>query len=181
LKDSTIPGPAGPVPVRIHMPDTMKGVYLHFHWGGFVLGKPVLNDSHLDRLANNCDMALVSVDHWLRRRVFRICTNGSGTKKECNDGFQSTMKHGISLTHRFRISVGNQSPAGAPQGSGVFPFMGFARMRPPKGRYDCPILADSDPDPLQGFLSSSDSMLPARPLHRFSGPVVGQTLKNHGS
>ena len=63
--DRTIPGPAGPVPVRVHVPDTVKGVYLHFHGGGFVLGKPVLNDPAMDRLARDCNVAVVSVDYRL--------------------------------------------------------------------------------------------------------------------
>ena len=64
-QDRTIPGPAGPVPVRVHVPEIVKGVYLHFHGGGFVLGKPILNDLAMERLANDCSVAVVSVDYRL--------------------------------------------------------------------------------------------------------------------
>jgi acetyl esterase len=64
-RNQSIPGPDGPVTVRVHVPDTVKGVYLHFHGGGFVLGKPVLNDPAMDRLAHDCDVAVVSVDYRL--------------------------------------------------------------------------------------------------------------------
>ncbi len=60
-----IPGPAGPVPVRIVAPERPRGVYLHFHGGGWVLGAA----HHFDRMhraiADTCGLAVVSVDYRL--------------------------------------------------------------------------------------------------------------------
>src|SRR3954471_4841495 len=36
-QDRTVPGPDGPIPVRVLVPETVRGVYLHFHGGGMVL------------------------------------------------------------------------------------------------------------------------------------------------
>ncbi|MFG1347035.1 alpha/beta hydrolase [Xanthobacter autotrophicus DSM 431] len=62
----TIPGPRGPVPVRILMPDgDPKGVYLHIHGGGWTLGSARENEGLTDRIATNCGLAVVSVDYAL--------------------------------------------------------------------------------------------------------------------
>jgi len=66
----TIPGPRGPVPVRIYMPDgAPRGVYLHIHGGGWTLGSARENESLLDRIAANCGLAVVSVDYALAPEV----------------------------------------------------------------------------------------------------------------
>ncbi|MEP9352387.1 alpha/beta hydrolase [Xanthobacter sp. KR7-65] len=65
-RDETIPGPRGPVPVRIYMPDgAARGVYLHIHGGGWTLGSARENESMLDRIAAVCGLAVVSVDYAL--------------------------------------------------------------------------------------------------------------------
>lgn len=60
-----IPGPAGPVPVRVVAPPSPRGVYLHFHGGGWALGAA----HHFDRMhraiADGCGLAVVSVDYRL--------------------------------------------------------------------------------------------------------------------
>lgn len=62
----TIPGPRGPIPVRIFMPDAApKGVYLHFHGGGWTVGSARENETLLDRIAERCGLAVVSVDYGL--------------------------------------------------------------------------------------------------------------------
>ncbi len=62
----TIPGPRGPVSVRILMPDEApRGVYLHFHGGGWTLGTARENDLLTDRIASRCGLAVVSVDYAL--------------------------------------------------------------------------------------------------------------------
>ncbi len=62
----TIPGPRGPVPVRIFLPDgAPKGVYLHIHGGGWTVGSARENEALLDRIAGNCGLAVVSVDYAL--------------------------------------------------------------------------------------------------------------------
>lgn len=62
----TIPGPRGPVPVRILMPDgAPKGVYLHVHGGGWTVGSARENEGLTSRIAANCGLAVVSVDYAL--------------------------------------------------------------------------------------------------------------------
>lgn len=62
----TIPGPRGPVPVRIYRPDgAPRGVYLHIHGGGWTVGSARENEALLDRIAANCGLAVVSVDYAL--------------------------------------------------------------------------------------------------------------------
>lgn len=64
--DETVPGPRGPVPVRIVMPDgAPKGVYLHIHGGGWSVGSARENDGLTDRIAARCGLAVVSVDYAL--------------------------------------------------------------------------------------------------------------------
>jgi len=62
----TIPGPRGPIPLRILMPDgAPKGVYLHIHGGGWTFGSARENDNLTDRIAANTGLAVVSVDYRL--------------------------------------------------------------------------------------------------------------------
>jgi acetyl esterase/lipase len=59
----TIEGPAGPLPLRIIAPATPRGVYLHIHGGGWTLGTADEQDPWLDRLAERCGFACVSVEY----------------------------------------------------------------------------------------------------------------------
>ena len=60
-----IDGPAGPLRLRIIAPPEPRGAYLHIHGGGWVFGAPDEQDPRLDRLADNCGLAVVSVDYRL--------------------------------------------------------------------------------------------------------------------
>ena len=60
-----IPGPAGPVVVRIQRPDTIKGVYLHIHGGGFVLGRAHHYDELMSFISEGTGAVTVSVDYRL--------------------------------------------------------------------------------------------------------------------
>lgn len=53
------------VPVRVFVPDDVRGVYLHIHGGGFVYGSARLQDDRLERLAVACRAAVVSVEYRL--------------------------------------------------------------------------------------------------------------------
>ncbi|HEY1949620.1 MAG TPA: alpha/beta hydrolase [Bryobacteraceae bacterium] len=53
------------IPLRVIAPDRPRGVYLHIHGGGFVLGSPDLQDSSLERIAENTGLACVSVGYRL--------------------------------------------------------------------------------------------------------------------
>ncbi|MFN0262446.1 alpha/beta hydrolase [Tepidamorphus sp. 3E244] len=65
--DRTVPGRGGEVPVRIIAPRTResRGVYLHIHGGGWVLGAPAENDPRLERIAEKTGLTSVSVDYRL--------------------------------------------------------------------------------------------------------------------
>ncbi|PPQ31357.1 alpha/beta hydrolase [Rhodopila globiformis] len=54
-----------PIPLRIIAPDTIRGVYLHIHGGGWVLGAADLQDPLLERIADNTGLAVVSVEYRL--------------------------------------------------------------------------------------------------------------------
>jgi acetyl esterase len=53
------------VALRVIAPERAKGAYLHFHGGGFVLGASDRHDTILERIAQNTDMACVSVEYRL--------------------------------------------------------------------------------------------------------------------
>ena len=60
-----LPGPEGPIPVRILRPETIEGIYLHFHGGGMTLGSAASMDGRNWPLAQACNVAVISVDYRL--------------------------------------------------------------------------------------------------------------------
>ena len=60
-----IPGPAGPIALRIFRPDVSKGGYLHFHGGGFVMGGPDQQDVMLEAIARETGLTVVSAGYRL--------------------------------------------------------------------------------------------------------------------
>ena len=65
VTDTAVPGPAGPVPVRIYQPDlaTPAPTVAWFHAGGGVIGDLETADSCCRRLANRTAAVVVSVDY----------------------------------------------------------------------------------------------------------------------
>ncbi len=61
----TIEGPGGPLDLRIIAPENPDGIYLHIHGGGWVIGGPEEQDPRLERIADNANLAVVSVDYRL--------------------------------------------------------------------------------------------------------------------
>lgn len=62
----TIPGPAGEIPVRIIRPaGEVRGVYLHLHGGGWVLGAAHHHDIRNQQLADATGLVTFSVDYRL--------------------------------------------------------------------------------------------------------------------
>ena len=53
------------IPLRIIAPDQIKGVYLHIHGGGWVLGSADQQDPMLEHIADNTGLAVVSVEYRL--------------------------------------------------------------------------------------------------------------------
>jgi acetyl esterase len=64
-QERTIAGPSGEVPVRVFVPQTVHGVYLHIHGGGWVLGRAHHQDVRNWAIARHCEVAVVSVDYRL--------------------------------------------------------------------------------------------------------------------
>jgi len=61
----TIRGPGGDLGLRIFRPQNARGVYLHYHGGGWVLGAAHHQDALLEAIADRCGVAVVSVDYRL--------------------------------------------------------------------------------------------------------------------
>lgn len=61
----TIEGKHGPIGLRVIAPEQPRGVYLHIHGGGWVLGSVDQQDGWLERFADRAGMACVSVDYRL--------------------------------------------------------------------------------------------------------------------
>lgn len=51
------------VPVRVIVPDRVRGIYLHIHGGGWALGDARAQDPALDRIATRAQVAVVSVQY----------------------------------------------------------------------------------------------------------------------
>ncbi|MGE0225174.1 MAG: alpha/beta hydrolase [Acetobacteraceae bacterium] len=62
----SVPGKDGAeIPLRVIAPDNPRGIYLHIHGGGWVLGAADLQDPMLERIADNTGLAVVSVEYRL--------------------------------------------------------------------------------------------------------------------
>ena len=64
-EERTIETAVGGVPIRVFVPEIVKGVYLHIHGGGWVLGRAHHQDMRLEDIAKECSAAVVSVDYRL--------------------------------------------------------------------------------------------------------------------
>ena len=60
-----IPGAGGPIGLRIIPAAQPRGVYLHIHGGGWVLGASDAQDPLLERIADNAGLTCVSVEYRL--------------------------------------------------------------------------------------------------------------------
>jgi acetyl esterase len=67
VRDETVPGPAGPIPIRVYRPagDPPVGTVVYFHGGGFVVMGLDSHDGHCRHLAQASGAAVVSVDYRL--------------------------------------------------------------------------------------------------------------------
>jgi acetyl esterase len=61
----TIPGPSGPLTIRTFIPQTISGIYLHFHGGGWTLGGAHHSDMNLEGIAKTAQVAVLSVEYRL--------------------------------------------------------------------------------------------------------------------
>lgn len=60
-----IDGPAGKLALRVVAPAKPRGVYLHIHGGGHVLGGADMQDRLLERIADDANLAAISVEYRL--------------------------------------------------------------------------------------------------------------------
>jgi acetyl esterase len=67
LQNRTVPGPAGPIPVRVYRPVKNENlpVLIFFHGGGFVIGNLETHDRLCRAFANAAGCAVISVDYRL--------------------------------------------------------------------------------------------------------------------
>jgi len=65
--DMTMPGPGGPIPLRLYRPsaDDRLPVLVFFHGGGWVVGDIETHDTVCRHLANRAECAVISVDYRL--------------------------------------------------------------------------------------------------------------------
>lgn len=61
----SIAGPEGEIGLRIIRPERSRGVFLHIHGGGFVVGGNHHHDAMLERLADATSLTVVSTDYRL--------------------------------------------------------------------------------------------------------------------
>ena len=64
-RERSIPTPAGPLTLRTFVPETVTGVYLFLHGGGWTIGRAHHADVNLEALAKTANLAVVSVDYRL--------------------------------------------------------------------------------------------------------------------
>ena len=65
VEERILKGPTADVAVRVFVPEVVKGVYLHIHGGGFMLGRAYQYDEMMVAVAAACQVATVSVDYRL--------------------------------------------------------------------------------------------------------------------
>jgi len=61
----SIPGPGGEITLRTFVPRRVDGAYLYVHGGGWVLGTSDSNDVRLEKLSNDLNLAVLSVEYRL--------------------------------------------------------------------------------------------------------------------
>lgn len=64
-RTTTIDGPAGPIALRILVPETIRGIYLHVHGGGWIAGSNDTWDEQLEFFGREAGMVAISLDYRL--------------------------------------------------------------------------------------------------------------------
>ena len=64
-QERVVRGRSGDIPIRVFIPPTVRGAYLHIHGGGWVLGNAQSQDPLLWRIAQEAQVAVVSVEYRL--------------------------------------------------------------------------------------------------------------------
>jgi len=108
FEDRTVPGPAGPIPVRVYRPENASGAALvYFHGGGWVLGSVVSAHGVCATLARGSRCTVVSVDYRLApEHPFPAAVD---------DAWAATtwvLEHGAELGAPGPVAVGGDSAGG---------------------------------------------------------------------
>jgi acetyl esterase len=111
VEDRKIPGPAGPIPVRIYVPRGVAnpaGALVFFHGGGFVLGSLDSHDPPCRVLADDARCVVIAVDYRLApEHKFPAAVD------DCVAAFRWVAKEAASLgVDPARIAVGGDSAGG---------------------------------------------------------------------
>ena len=95
------------VPIRIFEPDTVRGVHVFVHGGGWVLGAADQQDQALEALAAACEMTVVSVEYRLAPE--HPFPNGPD---DCEAAARWVVEHAEAEFGTDRVTIGGRS-AGA--------------------------------------------------------------------
>lgn len=111
VSDRTVPGPLGPIPVRIVWPrlsSTPLPVLVYLHGGGYVIGSRQTHDTLCRRLAVEAGCIVVSVDYHLApEHPFPAPTN------DCLAAFRWVAENAASLgADPARVAIGGDSAGG---------------------------------------------------------------------
>ncbi len=103
----TIAGPGGPLPLRIIAPPEPRGVYLHIHGGGWTWGGADEQDPWLERIAERCGFACVSVEYRLAPE-----SPYPAAPEDCEAAALWLLREGVGRFRTERLTIGGES-AGA--------------------------------------------------------------------
>ena len=106
-QERSIPGPAGEIPVRVFVPETVRGVYLHIHGGGWVIGSHDGADERLWARAQATQQAVVSVGYRLSPEHRWPAPND-----DCEAAAAWLVQHGQSEFGSDVFTIGGESAGG---------------------------------------------------------------------
>jgi acetyl esterase/lipase len=95
------------IPLRIIAPAHPRGVYLHIHGGGWVLGGADLQDPMLERIADNTGLAVVSVEYRLAPE--HPCPAGPD---DCESAAVWLTRHAMAEFGTDILTIGGESAGG---------------------------------------------------------------------
>jgi acetyl esterase len=110
VEDREIPGPAGPLPVRVYRPNAelMLPILVWLHGGGWVTGSLDTHDHLCRMLCDEADVMVVSVDYRLAPE-----TKFPGAADDCVAAWKWINEHAAELGgDRHRIALGGDSAGG---------------------------------------------------------------------
>jgi len=109
VRDSTIPGPAGPLPVRHYTPvDASAPLLVFFHGGGFVVGDLETHDALCRLLCRDAAVHVMAVDYRLAPEH-----PAPAAVEDCYAAYRWALEHAADLgADPARVAVGGDSAGG---------------------------------------------------------------------